>query len=178
MQKITDQDAATISRFHGGASAASQRTGSAPYSAGFRVCAARLTKNPDEAADAVAETLVRGVTIDRQHAFRGPARAHLRLGLYRIETNCFLDMRKKARSRPCDSLDEMSQSSEGQLEIQIADDRPSAQQHVEKGERMSTITAAMERLPIHQRAILMMYHAESMSYEDISETLRLLDRHS
>ncbi len=105
------------------------------------------------------------------HLFKGES--SFTTWLYRIETNCFLDMRKKAKSRPSVSLDEMSQSSEGQLEIQIADDRPNAQQHVEKGERMSTIKTAMDRLPLHQRAILMMYHAEAMSYEDIAETLRL-----
>ena len=129
----------------------------------------RLTRNPDEAADVVAESFLR--VFRSISSFKGES--CFTTWLYRVETNSFLEMRKKASSRPTTSLDEVLHVDDGTLELQIVDHREGAVEHVERNERMSVVTRAMKKLPEHQRAILVMYHAESMSYEDIAQTLRL-----
>ena len=168
MQKITAEDGAIIARYQRGDAGAFdelvQRHQQRAYHFAFR-----LTKNPDEAADVVAEAFVR-VYRSLDH-FKGES--SFTTWLYRIETNCFLDMRKRASSRPALSLDEVLQVEDGQVEIQIIDNRESAQDRVEQRERLSAIEVAMKDIPAHQRTILLMYHAEAMSYEDIAETLRL-----
>src|SRR5512146_2440526 len=60
----------------------------------------RLTRNPEEAADVVAEAFVR--VYNALHNFKG--QSAFTTWLYRILTNCFLDIRKKERSRPSISL--------------------------------------------------------------------------
>lgn len=82
-------------------------------------------------------------------------------------------MRKRANARPTTSLDETFLNNDGNLAMQVIDDRETAQDRVEKGERITAIEAAMKHLPLHQRSILLMYHAQAMSYEDIAATLLL-----
>jgi len=131
--------------------------------------ASRLSNNPDEAADIVAETFLRAYrSLD---GFKGDS--SFSTWLYRIETNCFLDMRKRASLRSSISLDDELQVNDGHVPIQIVDDCESAHDRVEKRERLSAIESAMKHLPDHQRAIIVMYHAQSMSYEDIADALRL-----
>jgi len=168
MQKITPEDGAVIARFQRGERSAFNDLVERHRQRAYHY-AYRLTKNADEAADVVAEAFLR--VFRSLESFKGES--SFTTWLYRIETNCFLDMRKRANSRPTVSLDETLQVSDGQVEMQIIDDRDSAHDHVEMGERLTAIEGAMKCLPEHQRAILMMYHAESMSYEDIAETLRL-----
>lgn len=168
MQKTTAEDGATISRFQGGDKDAFNDLVGRHQQRAYHY-ASRLTNNPDEAADIVAETFLRAYrSLD---GFKGDS--SFSTWLYRIETNCFLDMRKRASVRPSVSLDDELQVNDGHLPIQIVDECESAHERVEKGERLSVIEAAMKRLPDHQRSILVMYHAQSMSYEDIADALRL-----
>ena len=57
--------------------------------------------------------------------------------------------------------------------MDILDESESAHEAVEKRERLTTIQNALKLLPVHQSRIILMYHANSMSYEDIAETLSL-----
>jgi len=168
MARITAEDGAIIARFQRGSTSAFDELVQRHQKRAYHY-AARLTHNPDEAADIVAETFVR--VYRSLEGFKGES--SFTTWLYRIETNCFLDMRKRASSRPTVSLDEVMQVNDGQVGVQIVDDKENAQDRVEQGERLVAIQSAMKHLPQHQRAILLMYHAESMSYEDIAETLEL-----
>jgi len=168
MQKITAEDGAIIARYQRGDRSAFndlvQRHQQRAYHYAYR-----LTKNADEAADVVADTFVR--VYRSLDTFKGES--SFTTWLYRIETNCFLDIRKKGNAKQAISLDDALQVADGQVEMQIVDDHDSAHERVEMGERISAIESAMKVLPDHQRSILMMYHAESMSYEDIAEALQL-----
>jgi RNA polymerase sigma-70 factor (ECF subfamily) len=168
MQKTTAEDGATISRFQNGDKSAFNDLVTRHQQRAYQY-ASRLTNNPDEAADIVAETFLRAYR--SLEGFKGES--SFTTWLYRIETNCFLDLRKRANSRQAVSLDEEIQVNDGRLPVQIVDDAESAHEHVEKRERISAIEAAMKHLPDHQRSILVMYHAQAMSYEDIADTLRL-----
>jgi RNA polymerase sigma-70 factor (ECF subfamily) len=168
MQKITAEDGAIISRYQRGTKAAFNALVERHKQRAYHY-ASRLTNNPDEAADIVAETFLR--VYRSLEGFKGES--SFTTWLYRIETNCFLDMRKRSNARPALSLDEALQGTDGQLGIQIVDDRENAHERIEKSERITAIESGMKHLPEHQRTILLMYHAESMSYEDIASILAL-----
>lgn len=129
----------------------------------------RLTSNPEEAADVVADAFVR--VFAALHNFKG--QSAFSTWLYRILTNCFLDMRKKDKSKYQTSLESALQTEEGEVERQIEDDGPSPGEEAERMERARAVQGAIEQLPEYQRAMIMMYHAEGLAYEEIAEALDL-----
>jgi len=134
-----------------------------------RACnfASQLTKDRDEAADVVASTFGRVFrSLDR---FRGES--SFTSWLYRIELNCFLDIRKKAHSRATFRLDELLCGRDGLADLRVIGYRETAQEHIERGERISEIERAMNFLPPNQKKAFMMYQAESMSYEAVAQAL-------
>jgi RNA polymerase sigma-70 factor (ECF subfamily) len=131
------------------------------------VFACTLTKDSDEAADVVAEAFVR--VLKSLGKFRGES--SFSSWLYRIERNCFLDMRKKASSRSTLSLDSIEGGHDGLLTLQIADSAESAHEHLVRRERVVEIEAAMKKLPAGQNQAFLMYQADAMSYEAIAAEL-------
>jgi len=129
----------------------------------------RLTRNPEEASDIVAEGFVRVNNAIRN--FKG--NAAFTTWLYRILTNCFLDLRKKERNRQTSSLDSLVQTAEGEMERQIEDPAMGPDLEAERHARERTVQRAVARLPDFQRALIVMYHSEMKSYEEISEALDL-----
>jgi len=129
----------------------------------------RLTRNPEEAADVVAEAFVR--VYNALHNFKG--QSAFTTWLYRILTNCFLDIRKKERSRPATSLEAALQTPDGELERQIEDPNRTPHEEAERNERERNVEAAVALLPEYQKAMIVMYHAEMMSYEEIASALDL-----
>lgn len=130
----------------------------------------RLTRNPEEAADVVAEAFVR--------VYRALPNFKLdslfTTWLFRILTNCFLDMKKKEQRRPTTSLDSTLRTAEGDdVERQFEDPHGTPQDEMERSARGLSIEGAVAMLPEYQRAMIVMYHAENMSYEDIAATLDL-----
>jgi RNA polymerase sigma-70 factor, ECF subfamily len=130
----------------------------------------RLTRNADEASDVVAEAFVR--IYNALHNFRG--QSAFTTWMYRILTNCFLDVRKKDRgARACVSLEASLQSETGTFERQIEGILGNPYDETERTERERSVQAALLKLPEYQRAMIVMYHAELLSYEEISEALDL-----
>ncbi len=129
----------------------------------------RLTSNPDEASDIVADAFVR--VHNALQNFRG--QSAFTTWLYRILTNCYLDLRKKDKSRFTVSLDQNIQGSENEMERQIEDTASGPDIQVESGERERLVGEALKRLPEYQRAMLMMYHVEGLAYEEIAQALDL-----
>jgi RNA polymerase sigma-70 factor, ECF subfamily len=127
----------------------------------------RLTRDQEEAADVVAEAFVR--VFNALNNFR--AQSTFTTWLYRILTNCFLDLRKKDKGKLNLSLDASLQTEESEVARQVEDPHASPQDHAERGERERRIERAIQRLPEYQRAMVVMYHAEMMSYEDIAGAL-------
>lgn len=129
----------------------------------------RLTSNPEEAADIVADAFVRVYTAMKN--FKG--QSAFTTWLYRILTNCFLDARKKERSRPAVSLESTLMTDDGEMERQVVDDSPSPGDVSEKNERERIMQDAVALLPEYQKAMIVMYHAEMLSYEEIAAALDL-----
>src|SRR5579862_6932267 len=77
----------------------------------------RLTRDPEEAADIVADAFVR--IYKAIPSFKGDSA--FTTWMYRIATNCFLDIRKKKRNKPALSLESTIQTDDGELAYQFQD---------------------------------------------------------
>jgi RNA polymerase sigma-70 factor (ECF subfamily) len=129
----------------------------------------RLTRNPEEASDVVAEGFIR--VYNALHNFKG--QSAFTTWLFRIMTNCYLDIRKKEKSRAATSIESAMTTDEGDVELQIEDESASPHELTERAEREVRFERAVSRLPEYQKAMIVMYHAENMSYEDMAAALDL-----
>jgi RNA polymerase sigma-70 factor (ECF subfamily) len=129
----------------------------------------RLTRDPEEAADVVAEAFVRAYNALKN--FR--SKSTFTTWLYRILTNCFLDLKKKDKSRLNVSLDAAVTSDDSEVFRQIEDTSASPHAAAESVERERRIGRALMRMPEFQRAMIVMYHVEMMTYEEMATALDL-----
>lgn len=129
----------------------------------------RLTRNQEEACDVVADAFVR--VYNALHNFKG--QSAFSTWMYRILTNCFLDIRKKQSNKPTSSLEATLQTSEGEVEREFEDHAPSPLDETERNERVERIEKAVRMLPEFQRAMIVMYHGENLTYEEIAASLDL-----
>lgn len=129
----------------------------------------RLTNDMDAASDLTAETFVRAYT--NLHRFR--QESQFSTWLFRILTNCFLDQKKKDKLRKHQSLEDLVTTGEGEVERQFESEQDSPLEEAEKGERNRLLVRAIRKLPDYQRAMIVMYHVEMLSYEEIAATLDL-----
>lgn len=128
----------------------------------------RLSPNQDEACDLVADAFVRVYTALPN--FRG--QSSFGTWLYRIITNCYLDARKKDKSKLHVPLDLPGEhGTEFERPLIDATQRPDVD--AERNEREHVVQSALEHIPEYQKAMLLMYHVENLSYEEIAEALDL-----
>jgi len=129
----------------------------------------RLTSNQDEASDIVADAFVRVYSALKN--FRG--QSSFGTWLYRILTNCYLDMRKRERNRRHESLEATLQLDNGEVQRQFEDESDGPSELLERNARETAVQGALGNMPEYQQAMLVMYHVEMLSYEEISEALDL-----
>jgi RNA polymerase sigma-70 factor (ECF subfamily) len=129
----------------------------------------RLSRDAEIAADVVAETFVR--IYRALPNFKGESA--FTTWMYRILTNCFLDLRKKESIRAHLSLDSHLSTEEGDVEVQIIDKSDSPYQESEQNERARILGAAVQQLVPYQKAMILMYHVEMLSYEEMAQSLDL-----
>lgn len=129
----------------------------------------RLTRDSDEASDVVAEAFVR--VFNAIGSFR--SQSTFGTWLYRILTNCYLDYRKKDKSKYNTSLDSGVQLEGGEVERQFQDTSDGPVEEAERSAKESAVQEALAKMPEYQSAMLVMYHVENLSYEEISEALDL-----
>lgn len=130
----------------------------------------RLTGNYDDASDVVVEAFVRA--FQGLHTFRGDA--NFGTWLHRIVVNTFLDLRKRARGRQHLSLEEQLELDGGDtLTRQIEDTAPGPQELVEQEERERILQRAIDQLSPERRILIVLYHFENLSYEEIAQILSL-----
>lgn len=139
----------------------------------------RLSGSHDDAADIAQEAFVRAW--NNLKSFRGEAA--FSTWVFRIVTNVFLDERKRVRARrEHRSLDDVlpgsgpngtNASGEGAMVRQWEDPAPSPQDRIEQQERLSILERAISELPEAQRAMVVLYHTQGRSYDEIAEILNL-----
>lgn len=129
----------------------------------------RLSGNYDEAGDITVEAFLR--VYQAINNFRGDA--NFSTWIYRIVTNVYLDRRKRQKNRQTLSLEEYVELEESQVTRQIEDPSPGPEALVEAQQRQELLQKAIESLPEYQRAMIVLYHVDGLSYEEIAEVLSL-----
>ncbi|CCW35816.1 RNA polymerase, sigma-24 subunit, RpoE [Chthonomonas calidirosea] len=134
------------------------------YNLAYRLCG-----NYDEAGDITVEAFLR--VYQAINSFRGDA--NFSTWLYRIVTNVYLDRRKRQKNRKTLSLEEYVELEESQVTRQIEDPSPGPEELAEAQQRQELLQKAIESLPEYQRAMIVLYHVDGLSYEEIAEVLSL-----
>ena len=129
----------------------------------------RLSANYDEANDISIDTFVRVYQAIR--LFRGEA--NFSTWLFRIVTNVYLDRRKRAQNKQHLSLEEYIELEENSVARQIESPSPSPSALAEQQERHEMLQRAIASLPDYQRAMIVLYHHEGLSYEEIATVMTL-----
>lgn len=129
----------------------------------------RLSGNYDDASDVVVEAFVR--VFQGLHTFRGEA--NFGTWLHRVVVNTFLDMRKRSKGRQNVSLEEQIELNGDTLTREIEDTRPGPQELVEQEEREEVLQRAIAQLSPERRILIVLYHFENLSYEEIAQMLHL-----
>jgi RNA polymerase sigma-70 factor (ECF subfamily) len=129
----------------------------------------RLCGNYDEANDIASESFVR--VYNAISNFRGDS-AFI-TWLFRIVNNVYLDEKKRKRNHPTQSLEEYIQLEESSVNIQVEDMSPTPSQLAERKMESELIQSAINKLPDYQRLMIILYHFEERSYEEIAEIMGL-----
>ena len=129
----------------------------------------RLSASYDDANDISVDAFLRVFQAIR--LFRGDA--HFSTWLFRIVTNVYLDRRKRTRNKQHLSLEEYIDLEENSVSRQVEDTNPSPETIVELNERSQVLQGAINELPDYQRAMIVLYHTEGLSYEEIAEVFSL-----
>lgn len=129
----------------------------------------RMAGNYDDANDVAQEAFIR--VFNSIGTFRGDA--NFTTWLYRIVTNVFLDERKKHKAHLQTSLEDYIELEENSVTRQIEDGKPTPDFLIEQGERNTLLQKAIQALPEYQRIMVVLYHTQSKSYEEIAEIMKL-----
>lgn len=135
----------------------------------YNVCY-RITGNPSDALDASQETF--GILFRRLAEFRFESR--FSSWVYRIAVNASIDVRRRQRSRRLTSIDALQDSTDEHGKFEIADtsvEMPAAS--ATRHELEHEIQRAITRISPKFRTVIVLRYIENLSYEEISETLRV-----
>lgn len=122
--------------------------------------ALRTTGNPEEAADAVQEAMVKAFRSAEK--FRGESA--VTTWLHRIVVNACLDLLRKKKARPAVPLEE------GDHVGALADDRSATDPAVQQAQQMDVL-AALQELPEDQRAAVVLVDMEGYSVAEVATIL-------
>jgi RNA polymerase sigma-70 factor (ECF subfamily) len=134
----------------------------------FRL-AFRMTGNEQDAEDVVQESMLRA---HRQLA-KFDQRASFGTWLYRIATNCSLDLVRARKRRPQDEAPACG-GENGEREnpaMTLASPDPDPERLALSGEVRDRLTAAMDELSPVERSAFVLRHFEGMCIEDVSRVL-------
>jgi RNA polymerase sigma-70 factor (ECF subfamily) len=136
----------------------------------YNVCF-RITGSPSDALDASQETF--GILFRRIREFRFESR--FSSWVYRIAVNASIDVRRRARSRRLASLETLRDEVSGEASKYDLADRMVEMPSISASRREleQAIQLAISRLSPKLRAIVVLRYIENLSYEEVSETLRI-----
>ncbi|GIV05976.1 MAG: RNA polymerase sigma factor [Fimbriimonadales bacterium] len=129
----------------------------------------RLTNNPDDAADVAAETFLR--MYNSLKRFRGDAQ--LSTWLYRVVSNVFFDFRKRESRHQHIPLEIQTEDSEEPMELPVEDESVDIMGHALQQEQRRVLMEVIQQLPEYQRVMVVLFHIEERSYEEIAQILGL-----
>ncbi|HEY0866484.1 MAG TPA: sigma-70 family RNA polymerase sigma factor [Fimbriimonas sp.] len=168
MRHLENEDAILVDRCRLGDRQAFHRLVDRHRDSAYRL-AYRLTRNHDDAEDIVAESFVR--VYRGLHAFSGGS--SFSTWLYRIVTNCFLDTKRNPNKPKYMSLEGFQSEDGEEMELQVACKGPSPYDVAQRGLQLGRLIKALDRLPDSYRTIIVLYHADMLSYEEIADVLSM-----
>jgi len=139
----------------------------------YNVCF-RITGNPSDALDAAQETF--GILFRKIFEFRFESK--FSSWVYRIAVNASIDLRRRTRTRRLVSLDALQEGGAASARagggFDPSDERVEMPvQAASRHELEAEVQRAIGRLSPKLRAITVLRYIESLSYEEIAETLRI-----
>lgn len=131
----------------------------------FALCFGMLTRE-DEARDAAQETFISAYRNLKN--FRGDAKVSS--WLHRIAVNQCLTVKRRAKTRSEEYLDEETNETE---RVFVAPLKQIPSNRTEEAERLLIVRQAVGSLPVELRQVVVMKEFEEMTFQEISETLEL-----
>ena len=125
--------------------------------------ALRLLGTPSDAADVVQETFLRAyVRLPELHA------QTVRAWLFRVAVNCSHDVQRRLVRKPADPLED----AEGNI-IDLPDPGLGPEASALARERVGVVREALQKLPPDFRAAVVLRDVNELSYEEMSDALRI-----
>jgi RNA polymerase sigma-70 factor (ECF subfamily) len=134
------------------------------------VYAYRLTRNQDDACDVVADAFLRVNNAIKN--FKG--NSAFSTWLYRIVTNCYLDRRKRDRSRTTVSLDANIQHDQDEISREIEDPGDTPDESAERNQREVMLQKALSKLPEFQKAMIISFMLSNKPTKKLLKRLTFL----
>lgn len=131
----------------------------------FALCFGMLARE-DEARDAAQETFISAYRNLKN--FRGDAKVSS--WLHRIAVNQCLTVKRRAKTRSEEYLDEETNETE---RVFVAPLKQIPSNRTEEAERLLIVRQAVSSLPVELRQVVVMKEFEEMTFQEISETLEL-----
>ncbi len=129
----------------------------------------RMVGNASEAEDLFQDTFMK--VYDNLDRFR--PEGSFRGWLYRIATNTCRDALRRRRLRRAFSLDTGQNPDDVPLGERCASSTPGPAEKAAEAELAERLSAAIQTLSAKHRSVFLMARYDGMSYEDISETLKI-----
>jgi RNA polymerase sigma-70 factor, ECF subfamily len=128
-----------------------------------------ITKNPEDAQDALQETFLRAHL--RVHAFEG--RSNIYSWLTRIAINCSLMILRKRRTRPEVLFDPQPDQRCEAIFFEVKDSAPNPEEAYDLRQRQTKTLRAIRRLDPKLQAALRMQMMREWSVKEISQALNI-----
>lgn len=130
--------------------------------------ALRMVGNEEDAFDISQDAFMKA--FNSIGKFRGESK--FSVWLYRLTTNVCLDFLRAKKRKPYISLNQGDGDDES-YEISIPDDRFCPETTLEKHELQKSIHNGLQQLPEDYRSILLLREIDGLSYDEISDALKL-----
>jgi len=131
----------------------------------FTICL-RMVRNRDEATDLAQESFIKVFAMLERY---NPTYA-FSSWLFKITSNLCIDHLRKLRIETF-AMDEPIDGEKGEIQRQYQSPDPDPEQEYIRKEKMLRLNEAIENLPPHYRIMLILRHQESLSYEEIADSL-------
>ncbi|MBI2755218.1 MAG: sigma-70 family RNA polymerase sigma factor [Chloroflexi bacterium] len=128
----------------------------------------RTLGNVEDASDATQEAFLHAYRSFA--AFQGPPEA-FRAWLYRIASNACLDLLRKRRRRPSESLDGMLEPDADEAPFQIASGDPGPESQALSAETIRRVEAGLARLNPEQRLAVVLCDVQGLSYDEAAAAM-------
>ncbi|RYG03065.1 MAG: RNA polymerase sigma factor [Chitinophagaceae bacterium] len=120
-----------------------------------------IVKDPGDAEDIVQEVFIK--LYENAERFRGDSK--LTTWLYRVAVNTSLDHYRKKKGKKRQNF--LSDMIAGRLQPEVTFDHPGVK--LENKDHARELFKAMDKLPVNQQVVFVLFHLEGRSYNEIAE---------